>query len=50
MTPRISAAMEALNVANETAQNAPNAAVKRIGFPSPFAGAIAAPLFEGSMP
>jgi hypothetical protein len=34
VTPRVSAAMQALNVTNETAQNAPNAAVKRIGFPS----------------
>ncbi|WP_234680611.1 hypothetical protein [Bradyrhizobium monzae] len=51
VTPRISAAMQALvNVANETAQNAPNAAAERIGLPSPFVGAIAAPLFEGSMP
>jgi hypothetical protein len=36
VTPRISAAMEALdNITNETAPSAPNAALERIGFPSP---------------
>jgi hypothetical protein len=52
VTPRISAAMDGtVNVRNETAPSARNAAIKRIGLPSPFADAVAPHLLiDKSMP